>query len=66
MPDAAVIQDASDRGSALAPEGEAYQECAVCPHPWAAHDEIGARFCAATSVGHFSRGCACAPTSTPM
>jgi hypothetical protein len=33
--------------------------CAACPHPRAAHDPIAARFCAATTSGDHSRGCAC-------
>lgn len=33
--------------------------CAVCPHPWTAHDQIAARFCNATATGKFSRGCVC-------
>ena len=33
--------------------------CAVCPHPWDAHDRIGLRYCAATAAGALSRGCVC-------
>jgi|tagenome__1003787_1003787.scaffolds.fasta_scaffold20988980_9 hypothetical protein len=55
MPEALAIPNAS---------AEATRECSVCPHPWADHDQISARFCAATSVGHFSRGCVCTPAST--
>ena len=33
--------------------------CPACPHPMAAHDPIGARFCRATAVGAFERGCVC-------
>jgi hypothetical protein len=33
--------------------------CSACAHPWADHDQIGARFCAATTVGHHDRGCVC-------
>jgi hypothetical protein len=33
--------------------------CDVCPHPLAAHDEIGLRFCRATLTGAFTRGCIC-------
>ena len=57
MPEAVVIP------SGTAPDEKVAQGCAACPHRWAAHDEIGARFCAATLVGRFSRGCVCAPTS---
>jgi hypothetical protein len=34
--------------------------CSVCPHPADTHDEIGARYCAATAAGKFERGCVCA------
>lgn len=33
--------------------------CAVCPHPWDAHDRIGLRYCAATAAGSLDRGCVC-------
>lgn len=33
--------------------------CAACPHPWEAHDRIGRRYCTATAVGAFNRGCVC-------
>ncbi|MGY1857709.1 RGCVC family protein [Modestobacter sp. SYSU DS0290] len=33
--------------------------CPACPHPMAAHDPIGARFCRATAAGTLDRGCAC-------
>jgi len=33
--------------------------CPVCPHPMAAHDAIGARFCRATIAKALARGCAC-------
>ena len=33
--------------------------CPVCPHPPDTHDEIGARYCAATAAGKFERGCVC-------
>ena len=62
MPETAVIPDAHDRGAGFASD-EVAQMCAACPHPWAAHDAIGTRYCAATSAGHFNRGCVC--TSTP-
>ena len=38
---------------------QADRKCAVCPHPWATHDRIGLRYCAATAAGAFSRGCVC-------
>ena len=33
--------------------------CDVCPHPAAAHDRIGQRFCDATLAGAVTRGCIC-------
>ncbi|MFL6122617.1 RGCVC family protein [Actinophytocola sp.] len=33
--------------------------CSACGHPWGEHDQIAARFCAATTVGHHDRGCVC-------
>jgi len=33
--------------------------CPACPHPMAAHDLIGARFCRATTAGTVERGCVC-------
>jgi hypothetical protein len=41
------------------PVEEDAARCAVCPHPPAAHDAIGARFCSATAAGAFDRGCVC-------
>ena len=38
-------------------EGDAL--CAACPHQRAAHDEIGARYCAATTSHDHKRGCIC-------
>ncbi|WP_085942332.1 RGCVC family protein [Actinomycetospora chiangmaiensis] len=35
--------------------------CAMCPHPWSAHDALGRRFCTATQVGVWTRGCICTP-----
>jgi hypothetical protein len=34
-------------------------KCPVCPHPTAAHDAIGARFCRATIAKALARGCVC-------
>ncbi|HWM07040.1 MAG TPA: RGCVC family protein [Actinophytocola sp.] len=48
--------------SGHAPDNDAAGGCAVCPHPTTAHDRISARFCAATVVGKFSRGCVCPAT----
>lgn len=36
--------------------------CSACGHPWAEHDRIAARFCAATTVGRHERGCVCTMT----
>jgi hypothetical protein len=33
--------------------------CTACPHLWAAHDALGRRFCTATRVVGWSRGCIC-------
>jgi hypothetical protein len=33
--------------------------CGSCPHPLAAHDPIGLRFCRATRAGDIHRGCVC-------
>lgn len=55
MPPANVIPDVS--GAAVS--GEVAGGCAVCPHPWAFHDRIAARYCTATVAGAFSRGCVC-------
>lgn len=39
--------------------GEPAVACSACGHPWAEHDRIAARFCAATTVGRHDRGCVC-------
>lgn len=45
-----VLDDPTDSGA----------QCAVCPHPWSAHDRIGVRFCTATRAsGATDRGCVC-------
>lgn len=36
--------------------------CSACAHPWADHDQISARFCAATTVERHNRGCVCVTT----
>jgi hypothetical protein len=38
--------------------------CAACAHVWAEHDTISARYCAATVVGKFERGCVCTTNAT--
>jgi hypothetical protein len=35
------------------------EDCPACPHPMAAHDPIGTRFCRATVAGSVQRGCVC-------
>jgi hypothetical protein len=41
------------------PEPGAQATCDVCPHPAAAHDVIGRRFCDATLQSALTRGCIC-------
>ena len=41
------------------PEQAPAATCDVCPHPAAAHDRIGQRFCDATLTGAMTRGCIC-------
>jgi hypothetical protein len=47
-PDTATIADT-----------QAAPDCAVCPHPWAGHDRIAARYCTATAAGTQDRLCVC-------
>jgi hypothetical protein len=35
------------------------ETCPACPHPLAAHDAIGTRFCRITVTRALSRGCTC-------
>jgi hypothetical protein len=44
-------------------QSETKLACAACGHPWEEHDQIAARFCAATTVGQHDRGCVCTMTS---
>ncbi|RZS43820.1 uncharacterized protein DUF2769 [Herbihabitans rhizosphaerae] len=37
--------------------------CPACPHYWATHDKISARFCAATLARKHERGCVCPATT---
>jgi hypothetical protein len=60
MPTTAAIPEVS----APALDREVAGGCPACPHPSAGHDLIATRFCAATVVGKFSRGCVCPPAST--
>ncbi len=39
--------------------GQTAVACSACGHPWGEHDQIAARFCAATTVGRHDRGCVC-------
>ena len=34
--------------------------CAACPHDWNAHDDIGIRYCSATTARGLRRECVCA------
>jgi hypothetical protein len=38
--------------------------CAVCPHPWDAHDSIGVRYCTASAAAGRQRGCVCDTTTS--
>lgn len=51
--------DTTASRSATQPEA-----CSACAHPWAEHDQIAARFCTATTVGHHDRGCVCSARSS--
>ena len=42
----------------------AERRCAACQHIWTEHDAIAARFCAATIVGAYTRGCVCVAGAT--
>lgn len=44
-------------------DGQQAATCAACAHPWAEHDQISARFCAATTVERHDRGCVCVTAS---
>lgn len=46
--------------TATRPDGQP-AACSACAHPWAEHDQIAARFCAATTVERHDRGCVCQP-----
>jgi hypothetical protein len=39
--------------------------CPACPHPLAAHDQIGTRFCRITITRALSRRCSCPPGEAP-
>ncbi|WP_158890960.1 RGCVC family protein [Amycolatopsis anabasis] len=55
-------------GPETSPEAEGRTEavCAVCAHPWSAHDVVAARYCAATMAGGHDRGCVCSGVSGGM
>lgn len=50
---------ARDQAEARAEERADEARCGSCPHPLAAHDRIGLRFCRATRAGDIDRGCVC-------
>ncbi|MCD2185762.1 RGCVC family protein [Actinomycetospora soli] len=58
------MSDAAPAGRHEAMQGPG-ATCAMCPHPWAEHDALGRRFCTATQVGVWSRGCICTPPQRP-
>ncbi|MCO1581002.1 RGCVC family protein [Crossiella sp. SN42] len=33
--------------------------CLACPHAWHDHDQIAARYCAASASSGLNRGCVC-------
>ncbi|WP_374206961.1 MULTISPECIES: RGCVC family protein [Crossiella] len=33
--------------------------CVACQHAWSSHDQIAARFCAASASSGLDRGCVC-------
>ena len=45
--------------TAPTPATTATAVCGACPHPLAAHDSIGLRFCHATIDRAITRGCSC-------
>ncbi|GLZ36959.1 RGCVC family protein [Actinokineospora sp. NBRC 105648] len=54
-PQGAVAQ--AESGSP--PETGTDASCVACPHDWADHDRISARYCTATAAGEQTRGCVC-------
>jgi hypothetical protein len=52
------MTDAYPNTSGPGPGGQVVT-CSACAHPWGEHDQIAARYCAATAVGHHERGCVC-------
>ncbi|MCF7552375.1 RGCVC family protein [Pseudonocardia sp. WMMC193] len=46
------------------PTGQADEgRCRACPHPWAEHGALDARFCDATFAHSHDRGCICRPVA---
>ncbi|SEO48525.1 RGCVC family protein [Trujillonella endophytica] len=41
------------------PAPSAGPACGACPHPLAAHDAVGLRYCRATAISELDRGCVC-------
>ena len=50
---------AADTQDGIGAQVEDEARCGSCPHPLAAHDPIGLRFCRATRAGDIDRGCVC-------
>ncbi|WP_354005546.1 RGCVC family protein [Rhodococcus antarcticus] len=61
LPTAATETAPPVDGGPAPTEGEVREgpACQACAHPLGAHDEIGLRFCAATTSAALSRGCIC-------
>jgi hypothetical protein len=58
------MADVHAKSSGPPTDGGVATGCAVCEHPWTAHDTIAARFCTATVAGKFERGCVCTTAAT--
>jgi hypothetical protein len=54
-----AVNDTYQDTTASPAGGQPVVICSACAHPWAEHDRIAARYCAATTVGHHDRGCVC-------
>jgi hypothetical protein len=55
MPTTELRPPAAEPGT----DDQTHLTCAVCPHAWDAHDQIGIRYCSATVAGRLHRGCVC-------
>ena len=58
-----AVNDTYPKTTGSRSDGQAPAACSACAHPWAEHDQIAARFCAATTVERHNRGCVCQPAS---